>query len=140
MRVSIQSVRLVARMCRNGFSTDATNLHSTHEERENMKYLQRLALLRATNSDTWTNGDEWQVQNLRYGKKLCEELLEIDLSEYEPMYQVNDSRPIACRDDIKGETPSRSEILSNSGATDGAFFVAPPIPATLVQIGTKDKN
>ena len=85
--------------------------------------------------------DELQAIYLRNGIEFCKKIFEIDLSEFKPLYQLNNDRPIIYREDFGRETPSREEVLSNATTKNDKYIIAPPIPATIVrQETTKDKK
>lgn len=66
--------------------------------------------------------------------KLCNQLFEVDLTNEEPLYQLNADKPVRLHNDVIEEnSPSRKEILSNSNYATGEYIIAPPIPATLVR-------
>ena len=77
--------------------------------------------------------DELQAKYLREGIQFCNRLLEIDLSNVEPLYQLNENRPIVMRKDLAREIPSRTEVMSNAPRKNEEYFIAPPIPATVVR-------
>ncbi|KAI6649212.1 Aspartyl/glutamyl-tRNA(Asn/Gln) amidotransferase, C subunit [Oopsacas minuta] len=127
----------VASLCR--FESTTPN----EKERQMVKHLQKLSLLRENNnSERWTTDDELQAMYIRNGIEFCNRLFEIDLSDVEPLYQLNENRSIVMRGDFEREIPTKTEVMSNSPRKNDNYFIAPPIPATLVRIetGTKDKN
>ena len=141
LRGSILSMRIVASLCRPESTTTINNATSNEKERQNVKHLQKLSLLRDQHSsERWTTDDELQAIYLRNGIEFCNKLFQIDLSEFEPLYQLN-NKPIVYREDFERETPSREEILSNAAMKNEKYIIAPPIPSTIVrQESTMDKK
>ena len=120
--------RCVVTLCR--YVTTSTS----EGERHLVKHLQKLALLRESNNlERWTMDDELQAKYLREGIQFCNKLLEVDLSDVEPLYQLNENRPIVMREDLAREIPSRTEVMSNAPRKNEEYFIAPPIPATVVR-------
>eukprot|EP00800_Vazella_pourtalesii_P005513 TRINITY_DN16478_c0_g1_i1.p2 TRINITY_DN16478_c0_g1~~TRINITY_DN16478_c0_g1_i1.p2 ORF type:complete len:138 (-),score=12.31 TRINITY_DN16478_c0_g1_i1:188-601(-) len=118
----------VASLCR------CVSTGTMEKERHLVKHLQKLSLLRPSNNlERWTMDDELQAKYLREGIQFCSRLLEIDLSDVEPLYQLNENRPIVMREDLAGKIPSRAEVLSNAPRKTEEYFIAPPIPATVVR-------
>ena len=139
LRSSIFSMRKVPSLCRFESTTKTDTNTSTQDERQNVKTLQKWALLREQHSlDRWTTDDEFQTIYLRNGIDFCKKLFEIDLSDFEPLYKLNSDKPIVSRPDFARETPPREDILSNAVWRNETYFIAPPIPATMVR--TRDKK